>query len=93
MKLSEDRQIFLAHLIFDFLYDEDLADFTDEDLAIRAAKEAVNNFVKEDMEISEAAQKKIKTLKKPIPEGSPEWDILFKKYYEEERIRRGKKEI
>jgi hypothetical protein len=90
MNLSEDRQIFLAHLIFDYLYDEDLADFSDEDLAIRAAKKAVSKFVKEDAEITEAARNKIKTLKKPLPEGCPEWDILFKKYYEEERIKRGK---
>jgi hypothetical protein len=90
MNLSEDRQVFLAHLIFDYLYDEDLVDFSDEDLAIRAAKKAVTEFVKEDAEITEAAQRKIRTLKRPIPEGSPEWDIMFKKYYEEERIKRGK---
>jgi hypothetical protein len=90
MNLSEDRQVFLAHLIFDYLYDEDLVDFSDEDLAIRAAKKAVTEFVKEDSEITEAAQRKIRTLKRPIPEGSPEWDIMFKKYYEEERIKRGK---
>jgi len=90
MNLSEDRQIFLAHLIFNFLYNEDLADFSDEDLAIRAAKKAVAKFVKEDADLTQAARNKIKTLKKALPEGSPEWEILFKKYYEEERIKRGK---
>lgn len=90
MNLSEERQIYLAHLIFDCLYDEDLADFSDEDLAVRSAKQAVTKYVKEDLTLSELAKSKIKTLKKPIPEGSPEWDILFKKYYEEERAKRGK---
>jgi len=90
MKLSEERQIYLAHLIFNYLYDEDLANFSDEDLAVRASKKAVFKFVKEDAEISDAAQKKIRTLKKTILEGSPEWEIMFKKYYDEERTRRGK---
>lgn len=90
MSMSEDRKNYLAHVIFDFLYDEDLADFSDEDLAVRAAKKGVHGFFAIDESMSEAARAKIRTLKKNIPEGGPEWDILFKKYYEEERNKRGK---
>jgi uncharacterized protein len=91
MNLSEERQIYLAHLLFNFLYDEDLVDFSDEDLAIRVAKQGVSHFVKEDFLLSEKAKNKIKTLKRQIPENSPEWDILFQKYYEEEKAKQGKK--
>lgn len=90
MSLSEDRQIFLAHLIFNSLYDQDLADFTDEDLAVRAAKKAVTKMVALDVAIGEAARLKVASLKKRLIEGSPEWDVLYKKYYEEEKLRRGK---
>lgn len=90
MSLSEDRQIFLAHLIFNALYDQDLADFKDEDLAVRAAKKAVSKMVALDTDIGEAARAKVASLKKRLIEGSPEWDVLYKKYYEEEKLRRGK---
>lgn len=90
MSLSEDRQIFLAHLIFNALYDQDLADFKDEDLAVRAAKKSVAKIVALDAEIGAAARVKVASLKKRLIEGSPEWDVLYKKYYEEEKLRRGK---
>jgi hypothetical protein len=91
MIISEDRQVRLAHVIIDSIWDDDLVEYTDEELAIRAAKKAVAEFVKEDDEIDRGAREKVATLKRNVPEGSPEWDILYKKYYEEERNRRGKR--
>lgn len=88
--LSEDRQNYLAHLIFNTLYDDDIVDFSDEDLAVRAAKKAVVQFVALDAAITEVAKQKVASLKRSVIEGSPEWEILFKKYYEEEKKRRGK---
>jgi uncharacterized protein len=66
VNFSEDRQSHWAHLITDAVYNDDLVDFSDDDMALRAAK-----------------------LKRGVVEGSPEWDILYKKYYEEERGKRG----
>ena len=34
--------------------------------------------------MEEAVRRKIESQKRDIPEGSPEWDLLFRKYYEEE---------
>jgi hypothetical protein len=34
--------------------------------------------------VDRAARTKVKTLKKDIPEGSEEWDLLHKRYYAEE---------
>ena len=90
MIISEDRQVRLAHVIIDSIWDDDMVEYTDEELAIRAAKKAVAEFVKEDTAIDQQAREKVATLKRNVPEGSPEWDILYKKYYEEERNRRGK---
>ncbi|GIL17667.1 MAG: hypothetical protein BroJett040_14180 [Oligoflexia bacterium] len=90
MILSEDRQTHWAHLIVDSIWNDDLVDYTDEDQAIRLAKKAVVEFVKEDIEIDQKAREKVASLKRNVVEGSPEWDILYKKYYEEERNRRGK---
>lgn len=89
MIISEDRQSHLAHMITDAVYDDDLVDFTDEDLALRLAKKAVVEFVKEDEEIDREARERVASLKRNVLEGTPEWDILYRKYYEEVRNRRG----
>lgn len=89
MILSDERQIHLAHIITDGIWDDDLVDYTDEDLAIRIAKKAVVEFVKQESEADKKAKEKVASLKRGVIEGSPEWDILYRKYFEEERNRRG----
>jgi hypothetical protein len=49
----------------------------------------LNALLKEEERIDTEVRKKITSQKKEIPEGSPEWDILFKKYYSEEMKRIG----
>ena len=73
----------------DVIWNDDLVDYTDEDQALRLAKKAIADFVKEDVEIDSAARVKVASLKRNVSEGTPEWDILYKKYYEEERNKRG----
>lgn len=88
--ISDDRQSHLAHIITDAIWNDDLVDYSDDDLAVRVARQAIAEFVKEDREIDQMAREKVATLKRGVIEGSPEWDIMFKKYYEEERNKRGK---
>lgn len=90
MIISEDRQTHLAHVIADTIWDDDLVDFVDDELAMRAAKRAIAEFVKEDEEIDRQAREKVSSLKRNVIEGSPEWEVLYRKYYEEERNKRGK---
>ncbi len=85
MIISEDRQSHWAHLLTDKIWNDDLVDYTDEDQALRLAKEAIRQFVKEDSDIDAKARAKVASLKRGVIEGSPEWDIMYKKYYEEER--------
>lgn len=89
MILSEERQLHFARLLTDELWNDDLVDFTDDDMALRIARQAIVEFVKLDLEIDQKAREKVASLKRNVVEGSPEWEILFKKYYEEERNRRG----
>ncbi len=88
MKASEDRLNHLAHLICDGLYHSDFVDYPDEEKALRGIKGALQEFFQVDEIIDEAVQKKIHSLKRGVSPGSPEWEILYKKYYEEEAIRR-----
>jgi hypothetical protein len=89
MILSEERQSHWAHIVTDAIWKDDLVDYTDEDFAFRLARQAVVEYVKEDIQIDEHARAKVASLKRGVHENTPEWDILYKKYYEEERKRRG----
>jgi hypothetical protein len=89
MILSEDRLTHLAHLLTDTIWKDDLVDYTDEDLALRLAKKAIMEFVKEEEDIDTKAKQKVASLKRNVLEGTPEWEILYRKYYEEERNKRG----
>jgi hypothetical protein len=90
MIISEDRQTHWAHIVTDKVWGDDIADFSDDDLALRACKKAITEFVKEDIEIDLRAREKVSSLKRNVMEGTREWDILYKKYYEEEKNRYGK---
>jgi hypothetical protein len=37
-----------------------------------------------DVRVDGLARKKIASLSRDVPLGSPEWDVLYRKYYEEE---------
>ena len=89
MIISEDRQSHLAHMITDAIWNDDLVDYTDEDLALRIAKKAIAEFVKDDTDVDKRAREKVASLKRGVVEGSPEWDVMYKKYYEEERNKKG----
>lgn len=89
MILSEDRQNHLAKLLTDKVWGDDIVDFSDDDEAARTARKAVALFVKEVDDIDTKAREKILTLKRGVMEGTHEWEILYRKYYEEEKNRRG----
>lgn len=89
MMISEERQSHLAHVMIDGIWKDDLVDYTDDDQAIRAAKRAIAKFVKEGEDVDKKAREKIASLKRGVTEGSPEWDVLFGKYFDEEMNKRG----
>lgn len=89
MSLSEDRVAHLARIVVDGIWNDDLVEYVDEDAALRAAKRGLNLFVKDVNEVDKAVNVKIASLKRGVVEGSPEWDILYGKYFEEEMQKRG----
>ncbi|MFN7905097.1 MAG: DUF507 family protein [Pseudobdellovibrionaceae bacterium] len=89
--ISEDRQSHLAHLVTNALWNDDMVDYSNDDLALKLTKKAISNFVQDDKDIDQRARAKVQTLKRGVMEGSPEWDILYRRYYEEERVKRGQK--
>jgi len=88
MRLSEDRISHISHLIWDALYDDDLADYADDDESLKVIKQTLTNYLKIDDEIDTLVRDKIASLKRGVTEAHREWDILYKKYYEEEANKR-----
>lgn len=91
MIISPDRQNHLAHLVTDGVWGDDIVDFVDDDQALKAAKLALSEFVKEDEELDKNARAKVASLKRNVMEGTPEWDVMYRKYYDEERAKRGQR--
>ena len=83
-RLSDSRISHLAHLIIDGLWKEDLADFPNEARALGETKSLLAEFFNRDDRLDEIVRQKIHSLSRPIPPGSREWDILYRKYLEEE---------
>ncbi len=85
MKLSHERCVHLSHLLINAMEDDDgiefLGDLNDIRLRILSILEA--ELIKED-EMEEAIRRKIAAQRRDLPEGSAEWDLLFRKYYDEE---------
>ena len=84
MKPTDDRINHLAHLIHDGLYNDDLVDYPDEDKALREIKCALNLYFQVEEAADQAARDKLASLKRGVMEGSREWEVLYRKYYEEE---------
>ncbi len=91
IRLSREKINFLARQILDLMFENDDIDFLDESNEIRLT---VVKSVEEEMKLYELIDKKaiekIESQKKAIKEGSREWEILYRKYYNDEIAKLGK---
>ena len=84
MILSEDRISHISHKIHDRIYLDELIEFIDEDEALKIIKQAFTDYLSLHDKIDDIVRAKISSLKKNVLEGMPEWEVLYRKYYEEE---------
>lgn len=85
MRLSRDKVNKLAHTIADALANIDTVDFIEDRNTIRMeARRLLEELLKAEEMIDKAARQKIENQRRTIMEGSQEWDILYRKYYNEE---------
>ena len=85
MRITRDKLNKLAHVVADTLADTDECEFLEDRNTIRQeARKALEKLLTEEMRIDQAARLKIQSQRRIIPEGSQEWDILYRKYYNEE---------
>ena len=85
MRISRDKLNKLAHTVADTLAEIDECEFLEDRNTIRQeARKILEKLLMEETRIDQAARLKIQNQRKIIPEGSQEWDILYRKYYNEE---------
>jgi uncharacterized protein len=85
MRLTRDKVTILSHQVTDKLASIDDVEFIEDRNTIRLAViDIVMKWLKKEEEIDKAARHKIEAQKRGIPEGGAEWEILYRKYYEEE---------
>ena len=90
MRLSHEKVVHLSHVLVNRLK----AAGPDK-LEVRAPTntvrlrivESINAFLRREEAIVEKARRKIQSLSRAVPEGSAEWDTLFRQYYAEEMDR------
>jgi len=85
VRLSRDKVNKLAHTVADSLADLNEVEFLEDRNTIRMeARRILEELLAAEEKIDLAARQKIETQKRTIIQGSQEWDILYRKYYNEE---------
>ena len=90
MKLSRDKINELSHKLAAALRRVPRVKFKIEwnDVRLEIVR-AMTEILQTEDKIDHAARVKIKSQKREIPEGSEEWDLLFRRYYDEESKKYG----
>ena len=87
-KLSHEKTVHLSHVIIEALQESDAISMEGEPNEVRNRLLGIlREELRRDSQIEDRVRRKIASQKRLIPEGSAEWDILFRKYYEEEMSR------
>ncbi len=65
-----------------------------EEAAVRKViKRVVWDEVKTSEQIEAVVKKKLESYSRKIVEGSPEWEILYRKFYQEEENKKGRSNV
>lgn len=88
MNISEDRTSHIAHKILDKIWKNDLVDFPVEPRALQRIKLSIAEFFATTEEIDQTVRRKLASYAQAKVPGSRDWEILYKKFYEEEAAKR-----
>ena len=90
-KLSRNKVNFLASLITEYIKDNEELDYNGD---IGDVRMKIFHIIMEELrlfnQIEDDAKERVKSQKRSVPEGSREWEILFRKYAVEELDKLGR---
>ncbi len=85
LRLSRDKINVLAKAVSEALKQLDEVEFVEDPNAIRLEiRRLLEELLKQEARIDMTARQKIESQKRTVLEGTQEWDILYRKYYNEE---------
>lgn len=88
MRLSDNQVSHFSNLLMHGAENKQLIRCQDRHQVLKATKEVFQSFLRAQDEVDALVRKKIASTKRSIPEGSREWDVLYRKYFEEEMQKR-----
>ncbi len=84
-RITRDKMNVLARAVAEALATLEGVEFLEDRNAIRQeTRKILEELMAQEKKIDQEARRKIESQKRTILEGSQEWDILYRKYYNEE---------
>ncbi len=91
MKISDEKISHLTHVVLKGLLKKDVIVLSAEEGYIRRE---IRRVIEMGLEIANEAdtlvRRKLQSYSKKIPEGSPEWEVLYQKFFREEMAKKGR---
>ena len=81
--LGADRQNHLVNKITEDFLENKMISAPDRDFLFQRVRIALSEFVKEWTELDKEVERKIRSIKRGVPPGTSEWELLYSKYFEE----------
>lgn len=89
MLLSEDKISHLSHLILmGLVQDRKTTLLVEEEKVLREIKRVIVSELQAESDMDQFVRAKLASYSRPISEGSPEWEVLYQKFFAEERKKR-----
>ncbi len=87
--LSDDKISSLTHLILEGLIEKKWAALLEEESRVlREIRKIITSELKIQEEMDQAVRHKLLSYSRRPVEGSPEWEVLYKKFLKEEQLKR-----
>lgn len=85
MRLSREKIVRLSHVAVEAIAGFEEVEFIEDRNTVRLEiVKILQDLLRAEEQMQEAARQKIVSQKRPIPEGSAEWETLYRKYYSDE---------
>jgi hypothetical protein len=90
VRLNEDKVSHISHLLTEGAAREGLLKTADQARLLKVTKQVLTHYCRLEDEVDQWVRKKLASYGRSMPEGSREWDVLYKKHFSEEMRKRWK---
>lgn len=91
MRLSDEKISHLTHVVFKALLEKEIIiPLAEESDIRREIKRVIVKELKIAEDIDSLVKTKLHSYSRKIPEGSPEWEVLYQKFFHEEATKKGR---